>query len=32
LLGEWARQQSHRPAYLQIPAALQNAAHVGGRN
>ena len=32
LLGEWARQQSHRPAYLQIPAELQNAAYVGGRD
>jgi hypothetical protein len=32
LLGERARQQSYRPAYLQIPAELQNAACVGGRN
>jgi hypothetical protein len=32
LVGEWARQQSHRPANLQIPAELQNAACVGGRN
>jgi hypothetical protein len=32
LLRERTRQQSHRPAYLQIAAELQNAACVGGRN
>ncbi len=32
LLCEWACQQSHRPAYLQIMAELQNAASVGRRD
>ena len=32
LLSEWARQQFHVAAYLQIPAELQNATGVGRRN
>jgi hypothetical protein len=32
LLRERTRQQSHRPAYLQIRAELQNTAGIARRN